>query len=136
MQLSAEEERVWEAVEALWRLAVARDAHGIRDKLHPSYAGWDMSASGPHDRDTAVASVTRDARVARYQLQPLSVRVYDGEVGVVHYRYAATVVREGGAAVPVAGGWTEVYLKRQGDWVMLAVSGRPDRPMLQTGEES
>jgi hypothetical protein len=52
--------------------------------------------------------------------------MYDDRVGVVHYRYAATVVLKDATSLEITGGWTEVYLKDSGEWIMIAVSGRPD----------
>lgn len=69
----------------------------------------------PHDRE-AVRSVAGDSPELReYQLRPLSVQVYDGHVGVVHYSYTATV------AVVVLFGYTWPWF---GPWVrMEAVIG-------------
>jgi hypothetical protein len=60
------------------------------------------------------------------QLQPLSVEVYDEHVGIVHYSYSASVLSKGSPTVVVTGKWTEVYLRQAGEWIMIAVSGRPD----------
>jgi len=47
-------------------------------------------------------------------------------VGVAHYAYAATVHRVDGAPSNVQGRWTEVYVRQDGRWQMVAVSGQPD----------
>ena len=125
--LTAEQRELWRNVNELWELSAAKDNQRIRDALHPDYAGWDMSAPLPHDRDTAVQSVTGDSpRLSRYELEPLSVRVYEGAVGVAHYRYRATVEAYGREPVQVTGKWTEVYMKHGQRWLMIAVSGRPN----------
>jgi hypothetical protein len=86
-----------------------------------------MSNPIPHDRDAAVKSVCDESsQLAEYTLRPLSVEVYDHRVGVVHYRYSATIVPKGGDGMSVTGRWTEVYLKIGESWAMIAVSGRPD----------
>lgn len=104
-----------------------RDDAGVAAALDPDYVGWDMSSAAPHDRSAAIASVTGDSsRLLAYALEPLSVRVYDHRVGVVHYHYAAEVAARGAGTVKVTGRWTEVYLRRGRDWIMIAVSGRPD----------
>jgi hypothetical protein len=88
--------------------------------------GWDMSASLPHDREAAVLSASGDSpELLEYQLRPLSVQVYEGEVGIVHYSYSAMVARND-APISVTGRWSEVYLMRHGRWTMISVSGRPD----------
>jgi hypothetical protein len=124
----SEQLELWRRVNELWELAARKDDHGIRDALHPAYVGWDMSAPLPHDRDAAVRSASSDSpRLTRYALEPLSVRVYEGNVGVVHYRYEATVESQQGEPIRVAGKWTEVYTKKEQRWLMVAVSGQPTR---------
>lgn len=126
---SPEQRELWARVTQLWALAKARDPAQIEATLHPEYAGWDMSFPLPHDRTAAVLSVGGDSPELRdYELQPLSVRIYADRTGVVHYTYAATVNPRNADPVRVTGRWTEVYVKQNGTWVMVAVSGRPDAP--------
>jgi hypothetical protein len=120
---------LWKRVEELWALSKGRDEGRIRSALHPDYAGWDMSAPLPHDRDAAVRSASGDAsQLQEYELHPLSVQVYEGRVGVVHYSYAAKVGPKGEVPIHVTGKWSEVYLMQNGVWVMVSVSGQPDKP--------
>lgn len=125
--LTAEQQALWQRVDELWRLSMLKDEHRIRGALHPEYVGWDTSAPLPHDRESAVRSVAGSAaRLLRYRLAPLSVRIYGDAVGVVHYRYEATVQTEGGPPAEVSGRWTEAYLRLGQQWLMVSVSGRPD----------
>ncbi|MDD3676703.1 nuclear transport factor 2 family protein [Thauera propionica] len=124
---SSAQAALWQHVCESWAVAQTRDAARIAAGLHPAYVGWDMSAPLPHDRDAAVASVIGCApRVDSWELLPLSVQIYGGRVGVVHYTYSATVVPAGKGAMTVTGKWSEVYLKQGGSWLMISVSGRPD----------
>jgi hypothetical protein len=126
--LSAEEFQLWQCVQNLWGLSAKNDAERIRDALHPNYVGWDMSAADTHNREQAVASATDgSASLVQYNLEPLSVRVYEGSTGVVHYRYSAAVRPKQGQSSEVTGQWTEVYVKQRQQWCMVAVSGRPNR---------
>lgn len=129
VDFSPEQRELWDRVTDLWTLSKGRDKTQIRSTLHPQYVGWDMNAPLPHDRDAAVRSISGDSPELReYQLRPLSVQVYDGQVGVVHYSYVAIVVPKGGPPSNVTGRWSEVYLKQSGVWTMISVSGRPDEP--------
>jgi len=126
---SLEQSQLWEKVQLLWEMSRGRDKDQIRATLHPEYVGWDMSTQLPHDREAAVGSVTDDSPILQdYRLQPLSVRIYDGRVGVVHYTYTATVLPKDGDAMRVTGKWSEVYLKDRDEWMMISVSGKPDEP--------
>lgn len=127
-ELSEEQRELWQRVVDLWALSQTRDAARIGAALHSEYVGWDMSAPAPHDREAAVRSVSSDTPlVSAYALHPLSVQVYEHQFGVVHYTYSATVVPDGASAKNITGRWTEVYLKQAGVWMMVAVSGRPDK---------
>jgi hypothetical protein len=124
---SQQQQELWARVVQLWDLAKVRDTARIESALHPHYVGWDMSTALPHDRNAALQSVGGDSPgLGDYELRPLSVRIYAGRTGVVHYTYAATVMPAGAAAVHVEGKWTEVYVRENGAWVMVAVAGRPD----------
>jgi hypothetical protein len=124
---SPEQLQLWARVTDLWALSLNRDVAEIRSTLHPDYVGWDMNSPEPHDREFAALSVCGDSpEVVDYELRPLSVRVYQGVAGVVHYSYRATVVPSDAAGQVVTGRWTEVYLNQEGAWIMIAVSGRPD----------
>lgn len=126
-EFSPEQSELWERVLALWALSKSRNKNQIRATLHPRYVGWDMRSAHPHDREAAVNSVTDDSpELNEYKLQPLSVQIYEGRVGVAHYTYTATVIPKGGEALKVTGKWSEVYLKQGGTWQMISVSGRPD----------
>ena len=124
---SPEQIQLWKKVQSLWEMSRGRDKDQIRATLHPEYVGWDMSTQLPHDREAAVGSVTDDSPILQdYRLQPLSVRIYDGRVGVVHYTYTATVLPNDGDAIRVTGKWSEVYLNDRDEWMMISVSGKPD----------
>lgn len=124
--LSPVERELWNQVVRLWELSRTRDRAHIAGLIHPQYVGWDISTELPHDKEAALASVTDNAPVLKdYSLLPHSVRVYDDRVGVVHYSYRATIALPGPVPGAVAGKWTEVYLRVNNEWTMIAVSGMP-----------
>jgi hypothetical protein len=132
-RLTREQQELWQRVNELWSLSLARDPEKIRSALHPRYVGWDMNRPAPHDREAAIRSVVSDTRgVTRYELVPRSIEVYDRAVGVVHYAYSAWMAPGNAARDRVTGKWSEVYLKQNGQWVMISVSGRPDQPIPET----
>lgn len=125
--LSSEQRELWNRVRQLWEQSRGRDRAVIGEAIHPQYVGWDMSAEWPHDKDAAVASVCGDAPdLSSYSLIPHSVQVYEHVAGVVHYSYQAMVTPRGLVPRGVTGKWTEVYLRHDNAWLLVAVSGRPD----------
>ncbi|ADZ72653.1 nuclear transport factor 2 family protein [Polymorphum gilvum] len=118
---------LWSRVEELWQLGIAQDPEPVRRALHPDYCGWVTGTDAPHDRAAAVASVGPGSpRILGHRLEPLAVSVFEDMVGVVHYRYEADVETTAGAGRSVTGRWSEVYLRRNGEWTMISVSGGPD----------
>ena len=129
IEFSQEQRELWEHVGNLWAMSKERDERKIRATLHPQYVGWDMNAALPHDREAAVQSVLGDSpALCEYDLRPLSVQIYEGQVGVAHYSYSAKVLPRNGQTLAVTGRWSEVYLKQDGRWIMVSVSGKPDEP--------
>lgn len=125
-RLNEEQAQLWSRVDALWKVSLTRDAARARDALHARYTGWVTGQPEPHDREAAVASVGPSSpRVLSYGLTPLRITIFDGIVGVVHYRYTAEV-EAGAQTTTVSGRWTESYLRKNGEWLMISVSGGPD----------
>lgn len=125
--LTEEQKKLWSRVDALWRMSMTRETAPVGDALHANYTGWVTGQAQPHDREAAIASVGPSSpRVLSYKLQPLSINVFDGIVGVVHYSYVAEVESGANASKSVAGRWSEVYLRKNGEWIMISVSGGPD----------
>lgn len=126
-RLTKEERELWQQVDALWRLSVARDTAAIAGLLHPDYVGWVIGTGQPHDFAAALASVGPSSpHVLRYVLHPLSVKVFDGVAGVAHYAYEADIEDEGQVSKTVKGRWSEMYVRTGDQWRMISVSGGPD----------
>lgn len=126
-EFTEEQRDLWAHVEALWKMAVAQDTVSASDALHPNYVGWVTGQPRPHGRDVAIASIAPSSpRVLSYQLNPLSIAVFDSVAAVVHYTYIADVQSAEGASKAVSGRWSEMYLRKNGRWIMVSVSGGPD----------
>jgi len=73
-----------------------------------------------------------EPQVTRHRLRALSIEAYEHTVGVVHYSYSASVAPKDSKPLKVSGRWTEIYLKQDGRWLMISVSGRPDPQAPET----
>lgn len=126
-RLTDEQKELWSRVDALWRISMTRETDPVYAALHPGYTGWVTGQPQPHDREAAVTSVGPSSpAVLNYKLRPLSIKVFDGLVGVVHYSYVAEMESSTNGLKTVAGRWSEVYLRKDGQWLMISVSGGPD----------
>jgi hypothetical protein len=125
--LTAEQAGLWARVDVLWKLFVAQDTDTVAVALHPNYVGWVTGQPRPHNRDAAIASAgSSSPRVLSYELEPLGIAVFEGMAGVVHYTYVAQIDLDGTASRKVSGRWSEMYLRKNGEWIMISVSGGPD----------
>ncbi len=118
--LSPQQQEVWNRVEELWRLLQRRDIAAISAAIHPQYTGWEAAACCPTDRDFALKAAETDPGITGFRLYPMQVEVYDGIVGVALYTFEADVAK---GKPRGSGQWTEVYLKKDGIWLMISVSG-------------
>ena len=126
-RLTRDQKELWSRVDALWQMSMTQETAPVGDALHANYTGWVTGQDRPHGRDAAIASVGPSSpRVLSYELQPLSINIFDGIVGVAHYSYVAEVESGADASKNVAGRWSEVYLRKNGQWIMISVSGGPD----------
>lgn len=119
---------LWKHVIKLWHLARLQDVETLGPLLHPDYCGWVIGSDAAHDRAAALCAVGPGSpRLSDYELTPVSVAVFDGRVGVVHYRYSAEVEATPAQSQTVQGRWSEVYERREdGQWILLSVTGGPD----------
>ncbi len=124
--LSPEQQELWDRVEELWQLLQKKDIAGISAAIHPQYTGWVAGGPLPHGRDFALTAARTDPPITSFHLYPMRVEVYEGIVGVAHYRFEAEVALPKGKAEKERGRWTEVYLKKDSTWLMIAVHGGPD----------
>ena len=126
-QWSENQRELWDQVEQLWRLAIARDARAIEARLDPEYKGWVNGTPLPHGRAEAVASAVADTGgVETYTLEPVSISIYGECVGVVFYRYVAVIPSASENRGTVRGRWSETYLKGDEGWLLISVAGGPD----------
>lgn len=124
---SETEKSLWDQVVSLWDMEVKQDLDSVAGVLHRNYSGWVTGKDQPHDYQAALASVGPSSpRVLRYALKPLRIAIFDDRIGVVHYTYEAEVQADGGPRETVSGRWTEMYLRQDGVWKMISVSGGPD----------
>jgi hypothetical protein len=126
-ELTDEQKKLWSRVDELWKISMTREAGRVRDALHPKYTGRVTGQARPHDREAAVASVGPSSpHVLSYKLNPLSINVFDDIAGAVHHICVAEVASNSDESKRVSGRFSEVYIRKNGECVMISVSGGPD----------
>ncbi|MDZ7680607.1 MAG: nuclear transport factor 2 family protein [Fodinibius sp.] len=125
--LTTEEQALWKRVDQLWKCSMEGNFSTIEEAIHPKYTGWDSKSVVPHDRSYALQSMSdQSARLVEYQLFPLTITVYEHEVGIVNYRYTADIKDLIGNIRKTKGRWTEVFCKRNNVWILIGVHGESE----------
>lgn len=126
LSFSTEEVELWERVNELWRLTRDRKIDEIKSAFHPKYSGWVTNVPEPHDPAFALEAAASDEAILKFSLKPLKVIVTEESIGIVHYTYSALVMDRTGLEKNVTGRWTEIHVKKGGQWLFLSVQGGPD----------
>lgn len=122
--LTEKELTLWNRVDELWRCSVNRDFPTINKAIHPQYVGWDTNSITPHDRKYAIQSITdEEVKLNDYQLFPLKITIFEDRVGIANYRYNARIRDLQKNVRAIKGRWTEIYLKKQQQWILIGVHG-------------
>lgn len=125
--LTVEEKKLWFRVIELWKCSVDRDLNTINKAIHPNYIGWDNNSLLPHDRNDVIQSVSDNSvRLLEYKLHPLGISIYDNQVGIANYRYNANISDMQKNVRAIRGRWTEIYLKKNDNWILIGVHGDTD----------
>lgn len=122
---SAQQQEVWQVVQAQWAASMAKDAGWMERFLHTDFRGWTASEPVPRDKESA-------SRWARYEmdggttlvqdLAPVAIVVH-GNAAVVHYYFSQAQADREGKHRTVHGRYTDTLVKENGGWQFLAWSG-------------
>jgi len=125
--LTTEEKTLWDRVDELWNCCITGDQHGIENAIHPQYTGWDANSLVPHDRNDAIKSaIDKTAQLVEYNLFPLNITICEHQVGIVNYRYKASIQDQQKNIRAIKGRWTEVFFKKEKLWMLIGVHGDPE----------
>jgi len=126
---TAEQKEVWESVEAYTKLAMEGNVDGFLEVFHPDFVGWHKGSPVPDTYDKRVKMMQFFlplAKVLYYDITPLAIRVHR-DVAIVHYLYSdLSAMGEGGEPDWKQGRWTDILLKQDGKWLLIADHGGPD----------
>ena len=123
--LSPQQQELCDRVREIWQLLQRKDIAAIGAAIHPQYTGWVAGSPLPHGRDLPLKAAETDPPITAFRLYPMRVEVCEGVVGVVHYSFEAEVALPKGKQEKEEGRWTEVYLKKDGAWLLIGMHGGP-----------
>jgi len=124
---SAAEQEVWKAVSYAWEVDSAGNTDAFMGCFHGDYRGWPWGSRVPNSKKTVSKFIGwrhKNFRVNVYNLTPLSI-IVKGDMAVVHYLYGRSTTRlEGDAKAEWSEGrWTDILVKENGKWLLVADAG-------------
>jgi ketosteroid isomerase-like protein len=122
---SAQQQEVWSHVETYWDLYAKEDVDGFLAYLHEDFRGWTYGAPLPRDKAYMESNMPQGFATSEtilYDIKPVAIQV-QGQVAVVHYYYERTYMNASGEQLRDSGRWTDVLLRQDDRWIMIADHG-------------
>jgi len=125
---SPEQQDLWRFEEQQWKMAADKDLSWIDKMVHPNLSYWDTDVPGPQNK----ASLLRwnryyraSSTVLEQELFPISITI-TGTIAIVQYRYSIAHENYKKDREIVTGRYTDVLVKEEGRWLLLAWAGGDD----------
>jgi len=122
---SAEQQEVWQNVEAYWDLIAKEDIDGFMTYMHDDFLGWVRGQWVPTNRNDRMVELTHSFETTEsmwYTLKPVGIKVH-GDVAIVHYFFTTTDRDAEGDEETSSGYWTDILMKQGNKWVMIGDAG-------------
>ena len=122
---SQEQTEVWKVVESVWQTVQEADAEKMATYFHEDYKGWEWGDQYPRTKKTASEYFHYffpRSHLITFSLEPLAI-IVKNDMSVIHYYYTTLSEDGNGKASEEKGRWTDIYVKENGKWLMIADSG-------------
>jgi len=124
-QWSAEEQEVWQNVEAYWDLIAKEDVDEFMTYMDDDFLGWARGQWVPTTKNDRLVSLRHNLATTEnvwYTLKPVGIKVH-GDVAIAHYFFTSTDRDADGDEVTTTGYWTDILMKQGDKWVMIGDAG-------------
>ena len=122
---TAEEQEVWSFVETITKQVTEGKVEEFAKSFHKDFVGWSPGGLVPDtraDRMKMINFFVPQSKSLYYELRPLSIKVR-GSIAVVHYIFTSLSSRGTNAPERSTSYWTDVYMKENGKWQLIADHG-------------
>jgi ketosteroid isomerase-like protein len=122
---TAEEQEVWSFVESITKQATEGKVDEFAKSFHKDFVGWSPTGLVPDTRADRVKMLNYfvpQSKSLFYELRPLSIKVH-GNFAVVHYIFNSHYTRGSNPPESSSTKWTDVYMKENGKWQLVADHG-------------
>jgi len=123
---SKDQKAVWDYVQSYSDAYQSGDYEKFISVIHEDYQGWAYRAIVPSDKETAAKYIKMGMEmrdVPFYNQTPLSIQVFD-DFAIVHYIFHGfSKNKESGETEEFRGRWTDILMKDDGKWYLIADHG-------------
>ncbi len=125
-QWSDAQNEVWKVVRSYWHVETAEEEMTF---YHADYIGWALQDPMPVDKPTTRLQMinlflTRKSHIIT--IAPVGMRLFgNGTVAVACYYYTELYTNLEGERCAEQGRWTDVLMKQDGKWLLIADHGGP-----------
>lgn len=124
-QWSDAQNEVWKVVQSYWKVNTADE---LMEFIHQDYIGWSPEVPMPVDKPTSRLQLTNWFNTTKSHIitiAPAGMRLFDN-VAVVCYYYTELYSDSEGKQKTEQGRWTDVLMKQDGKWLLIADHGGPN----------
>ena len=122
---SAEQQEVWQNVQALFEFGNKSDVEGFMSYFHKDFHGWISGQpvlTNKADRRLIVENNMGRWEVVWRILKPVGIKIH-GDVAIVHYYHILTVRYADGEVQTRQERWTDILMKQGDRWVLIGDAG-------------
>jgi predicted phosphohydrolase len=124
-QWSAEQKKVWTAIEAAWATSTSDKPLDFFNYLDESYFGWNYDYETPStkvDIKKEHEYWSKKDKTVYYSITPARIWV-NGNFAYVHYYFSVVYENSSGTPTGVKGRYTDILLKKEGQWLCVGDHG-------------
>jgi ketosteroid isomerase-like protein len=124
------EDEVWSQEVAYWDYLKAGDLDSFRSLWHEDVIAWPNNQSSPMNKDGIyqlvvgiLAAIQKET--ATIEIKPISVLVYNNEVGITYYEVHTRAMTTADAEIDTQERFTHTWLKTEDGWKIIGGMSAP-----------
>jgi ketosteroid isomerase-like protein len=124
-QWSDAQNEVWKVVQSYWKVDMLDEEMAF---YHDGYIGWGPTDAMPVDKPTCrlwLTDLFTSRKTHFISIAPAGMRLF-GNVAVACYYYTQVYTDSEGKRRVEQGRWTDVLMKQDGKWLLIADHGGPN----------
>jgi len=124
------EDEVWSQEVAYWEYLKAADLDSYLSLWHKDVIGWPNNQASPMNKDgihQLAAGILAEIQLepATVELKPMSVRVFNNNVGIAYYEAYTRATTKAGTEIAIQERFTHTWLRTENGWKIIGGMSAP-----------